>query len=99
MTFYIGQKVVCIDDSSNTFILKLHLRCWHHLKIGEVYTISGFDPEGVDAVYLIEIPELVISGWDFPVGWGVERFRPLVEKKTDISVFQQMLQKVPEVTA
>jgi hypothetical protein len=90
--FRVGQKVVCVDDGR-----AVHLGCklWDGLlKKGALYTISGVNAKhpdfpGVDAVHLAEIRRP--NGMPF----GAWRFRPVVERKTDISIFLAMLNKSP----
>lgn len=91
MSFRVGQKVICIDGSR-----------WPgrgagfetYPKEGEVYTISGFGPSDKHCrIYLAEInnpPHNYISGFH-PATWATIRFRPLVQKKTSIAIFQALL--------
>lgn len=82
MNFRVGQKVVCVDDSPRDE------RPVHVVK-GHVYTIGSFCPLwGRKAVYLIEA-----TAADNNPFWA-DRFRPIVERKTDISVFTDILRKV-----
>ncbi len=96
--FYVGQKVVCIDDKS---CLRAITENWnldlHGLKVGEVYTIKWIGNfkhkylgESV-CVHLVEInrPNCFLHG--VPVPFSLKRFRPLEERKTDISIFEAML--------
>jgi hypothetical protein len=85
MTFRAGQKVVCVD-ADGAYMLTLN----------GIYTISqirllrkqrwrGEVAEG-HAIWLYEAkPEPQYSGF------AAERFRPLVERPTDISLFQRIL--------
>ena len=93
--FHVGQKVVCIDDR------------WPHtqwaLKVpnkpvaGRVYTIREvyLSALGKPAVLLNEIrnsPRPFLHG--LIVGEGSfhsRRFKPVIERKTDISIFTRML--------
>lgn len=84
--FYSGQKVVCVDDSPSM---------WGDdsgVKKGEIYTILEvlFDGEGVTLWEINTQPSYV--------GYWAHRFRPITEKKTDISVFQEILIKCPQPT-
>ena len=93
--FEIGQKVVCIRGSQDNNITVL---IWggYHVHEGEVYTIRGFAANPIDmtspGVYLEEIinPSGLLGD---EVAYRMDRFRPIVEKKTDISVFTEMLNK------
>lgn len=78
MTFHVGQKVVCVDDS-------LPANPWHQqhpLVKRQIYTIHKLELQ--PDVLCLDIDG---SGRQ----WQHWRFRPLVEKKTDISVFTEML--------
>lgn len=83
--FKVGQKVVCVDASPDPFGRALQV------KKGQVYTVSAVLCGGI-GITLVEISCTDAHGW-----WA-SRFRPVVERKTDISVFQAMLKQVP-VTA
>jgi hypothetical protein len=78
--FRVGQKVVCVDIRPTQSGLKIPLTK------GEIYTISAMDttPDefGGLAFYLAE------NDWSVFYHW---RFRPIVERKTDISIFKAML--------
>lgn len=100
MAFYVGQKVVCVDASNRPG------RRWYPGEApveGSVYTIVGVraskKPER--APFVLAFKELErceeMRAWliergrkDWP-GYGSNRFRPLVERKTDISIFKAML--------
>jgi hypothetical protein len=73
--FQVGQKVVCVDDKPR--ILPIH-----EIKKGEIYTISWFNPVFPDAVFIKE---------GLPYSFWADRFRPIVERKTDISIFKKLL--------
>lgn len=94
--FYVGQKVVCINADDKVFRVPNKLynedQQWL-LKKGEVYTIRELTQHvyGNPCMKLVEIPDR--GGRDN--GYNRERFRPLVEKKTDISIFKEMLNKTP----
>lgn len=82
MAFYVGQKVVCVDAG----IGKLSMRK-ANLEEGAVYTISKvIDWFGHVGLHLVEAKPL--PGYS---GFAAERFRPIVERKTDISIFKAML--------
>lgn len=70
MNFRVGQRVVCVDASPRRFPSS-------PLVIGEIYTITGIFPN-FPSVTVAEARGLNCRG-DF---WA-DRFRPLVERKTD----------------
>ena len=87
----VGQKVVCVDDKNygrESFVLGDGYA--HGLRKGSVYTVRYIEPclfeEEVCFLHLSEINEGV---------WNHNRFAPVIEKKTDISIFQEMLTKTP----
>lgn len=89
MAFYVGQKVVCIDDSLALDGLRTSLRQ------NAVYTIRAIDPgkdcNGETGLYLQEVVDAPIRR-KFPTGaYRASRFRPVVERKTDISIFTKLL--------
>jgi hypothetical protein len=70
--FYVGQKVVCVDDHDTDLVSK-----------GGLYVVR-----------VVRLPYLELSGVR-GLGWNdgmmASRFRPVVERKTDISIFKAML--------
>jgi hypothetical protein len=91
MAFRVGQKVVCVNEAPDpdSFFLETDV-----LRNGAVYTVASIGPThwGNPGVALIEVPR--------PMGMSfrASRFRPAVERKTDISIFTEILngQRVPE---
>jgi hypothetical protein len=88
MTFRVGQKVVCIDASGGA----LNWGGKRRPVLGAVYTVRSVyrqedEPEGI----LLEeiINQLHPCGDEY--GFRARRFRPIVERKTDISIFTAML--------
>jgi len=77
MTFQVGQKIVCVDAS-------LPANPWHRA-----------NPLVKDRIYVVRdslrcncgCVDIDGSGR----GWQPFRFRPLIERKTDISIFTKML--------
>lgn len=93
MAFYVGQKVVCVDASATLNGASVPLR------EGSIYTVSGLDADGPPsqlALYLQEIGKTeVLTGMFY-----AHRFRPVVERPTDISIFKAMLNpKTAEIDA
>jgi hypothetical protein len=93
LMFYNGQKVVCV----NAVPLHKSAPDMDGLEEGRVYTIIDVttwfsekvvEDNGLPIVRLFEIKR-TRDGYDnWRIGFGVWRFRPLVERKTDISVFK-----------
>lgn len=99
--FVVGQKVVCVDDSFSAIWHeplvtgdRMHLPVAH-----AVYTVRGvvvfpFSNGDEPAIYLTEIVNPKVPFWDggcLEQAFWAERFRPVQERKTDISVFTKML--------
>lgn len=90
--FYVGQKVVCIDNSGDSR---------PHLVLNAVYTIESMNYRLVDwegnkelGVNLVEVPHIETE--DYYAEYRATRFRPLEENKTDISVFKSLLNPIKE---
>lgn len=83
--FRVGQKVVCVDASgaASPFIIK-----------GGIYTIAGFDARRASnsdrpGLFLAEVDST--DRGRYYGSFLANRFRPVVERKTDISIFKAML--------
>jgi hypothetical protein len=97
MTFRVGQKVVCIAESRGGGYPDDKRPV-----VGSVYTIRGIeidrrgciDPIGVLLEEIVNEPRMY-RGYDEPseVSFASTRFRPVVERKTDISIFTEILRK------
>jgi hypothetical protein len=95
--FHIGQRVVCIHDvgcpPANEF---------SNVPIkGSIYTVRGFvSPDvGYERTPGMLLEEVVNPPWEYKEGifepsFHPYHFRPLVQHKTDISVFTRMLDNV-----
>jgi hypothetical protein len=101
MFFRLGQKVVCVDASCDPD------RTWDDGEApteGAVYTIASLNvhADGTPILSLVELRRTPLSLWLHgpTAGYKQSRFRPVVEKKTDISIFVAMLtpNKVKELT-
>lgn len=88
MGFRVGQKVVCVDTSPGS-------RGYVPIELekGRVYTVAWIsdypDPDGDYGIHLVGIisqPQPLHNS-----GFKCRRFRPIVERKTDISIFTSML--------
>ncbi len=91
MMFRVGQKVVCISEQHN----KDYFTCEVPL-LDCVYTVRDLDDDGIR---LVEIRNRIMLTQNTitralanlePSFWQID-FRPIVERKTDISVFKRML--------
>lgn len=81
MAFRVGQEVICVNADKQILVAGDRA-----VVEGERYTIRmTYDHYGQPGVHLV--------GVNNPSGRGyrVERFRPAVERKTDISIFTAML--------
>lgn len=84
MTFHVGQRVVAVrDDDDGNPTERMGLRR------GQVYTVAEIGPFWPPrATYGVRIVEIQLRPCDW---WCAFCFRPLDERKTDISVFTSML--------
>lgn len=92
MNFRIGQKVVCVGR------WLYFPEIVHYPEFSKIYTVRGkrlcpWNRQTPVGLLLEEIVNPVVTcldGTDEPA-WDATAFRPLVTKKTDISVFKRML--------
>lgn len=98
--FYVGQKVVCVDDQCRVLLRPKGWRGWmrpwftldHNLNSGDIYVVTA-----VQSIQTVEGPKGAICvdrarHFKHPdIGFPFCQFRPLVERKTDISIFTRML--------
>ena len=101
--FRVGQKVVCVDDRdtpaySSTAIYRNFIGGMNGLQEGRVYTVRALGEwpaaPGTTGVWLVEIIRPITSHAAEEFGeppYAAARFRPAIERKTDISVFTAML--------
>lgn len=101
---YVGQKVVCVDARYKRY----SKRKFAVPKINCVYTVRWIGPAECRCadinVRLYEIDNPIVDGDCSVCGasgiyephFRTSRFRPLLERKTDISAFKELLNKVPE---
>lgn len=91
--FRVGQKVVCVEDQNQHEVLG-----HKDLVKNGIYSVRWVGMyDGELCLRVIEVerrPIFTIFGE--VVGWtdmpfNLDRFRPLVEKKTDISIFTKLL--------
>lgn len=92
MTFYTGQKVTLKWDL--TWIPNQPMP--QRLPVyGEVYTVDRcFLADEHLALWLCEFLE-IMPGYKYPQPYEASVFRPVVETKTDISIFTKMLSPAP----
>lgn len=93
MTFYVGQKVVCVTTTDEA-IPPILAGSWNgdEPTIGAVYTIAKIltcPLSGIEMVHLVELRRAKSAEkyWGYPVGYGAFRFRPV----TDISDLQAIV--------
>jgi hypothetical protein len=95
--FQVGQKVVCINGEYD-FAAKV---CVPNLPAkGRIYTVRDLTTEGSGPgirLYELVNPSILHSNYPQPVepAFHPDRFRPVIERKTDITVFTEMLNKQP----
>jgi hypothetical protein len=91
--FHVGQKVVCVDAQPNPRALPT----MDGLQEGQIYHIRWFGEMthktwgtfiGIRVQEIFRQPAWAGDTIDLP--YNARRFRPLVEKKTDISIFKKM---------
>lgn len=101
--FRVGMKVVCVDDGVGPFMKEAGGIWDAPIKNKEIYTIrwcgeyTYVGPRGsitAPCVRLVGInrPDPLWGEEDRP--FAASRFRPVVERKTDISIFNQILRDV-----
>ena len=84
MNFRPGQKVVCISPTG--------VDSWRMINCpikGNIYHVRGYRPGTSSALWLVELVNSPV-GLDEPTFFD-RRFRLVVEKKTDISIFTKLL--------
>ena len=95
--FFVGQQVECVGwkITFEDWLREVYHPIVPQPKIGEICTVSNvyLDPFNILTLELVEYPHKDGDFW-MP-GFHAEGFRPLVKKKTDISVFTELLNKIP----
>jgi hypothetical protein len=88
--FHVGQKVVCIN--AGHILARWLLGPAPELEEGRVYTVKGISHFGESlGVELQEVsPPDDDPDFEF-CGFHSGRFRPVIERKTSIEIFQAML--------
>lgn len=94
MAFYVGQRVVCVDDSISGYG-KGRSDHPHRLRGGQIYTVRDVGineqicDDAIPVLWLEGVTRLNCYGQD--VGYAAARSRPVVERKTSIETFTAML--------
>ena len=80
--FRIGQKVVCVDNKVRP--ITAYPEILKKLKVNGIYHIAKVTHEGAG----VHIAEIISPN---KTSFFSDRFRPVVERKTDISTFEKLL--------
>ena len=84
--FYVGQKVVCINNGPSRFGWQSRPKI---LKKGAIYTVTKCWHHEVNKVPAVSLAEVEpIFGYN---GFDAARFAPIDKRPTDISIFKRML--------
>jgi hypothetical protein len=90
--FYVGQKVVCVVKYKRLYEAQHGPSDAPFPAEGSIYTIAHIEPARSPkwgAEWFVNLSDL---GWC--AQYDVRAFRPLVERKTDISIFQSILERI-----
>jgi hypothetical protein len=93
ITFHVGQRVVCIDASPNPQCDKKTLTRGKIYVIRAIDTLPGWKPPGW-GVHL-EGVRIFYPGNCVPWAFHPNRFRPVIDRPTNIEVFKRLLAAVP----
>jgi hypothetical protein len=88
--FYRGQKVICVDAKPEGLS---HWGLTEAPVEGAIYTVRRYFLSAADwIVWLDELErdDWTRSMWGPDAGYDARRFRPLVGKKTDVSIFERI---------
>lgn len=89
----IGMKVVCLNDN----FVNPNYPDWPQPQSGGIYTIEDWrDCINGGHTPVVRLVELSTSPNGMRWWWNKDRFRPLIKRKTDISIFQAMLKDTRE---
>lgn len=96
--FHVGQKVVCVNDEWPEAVYRGQIFPPRVPMLNEVLTIVSISPATLSAPWVhLTFQEIEhcqrVGDVSADVGYGSEHFRPVVERKTDISIFTDMLTK------
>ncbi len=87
MTFHVGQRVVCINDA--WFHERHDVTALTLPKLRKTYCFIGYDSTR-EAGSRSDCAFVFLKGFG-TISFASDHFRPVVEKKTDISVFTEIL--------
>lgn len=105
-----GVRCVCVEDHWGEVRIGDDVAPTRVPMLGEVLTVHAVHPGSLvsiggelfgdlNEIYLSfdEVPSTQTAGalTVYGLGWVASAFRPLVERKTDISVFTEMLDRAP----
>lgn len=90
VTFRVGQKVVLVGWAQDA------VSSWRAIgacypDVGDVYTVRAVKPWKKSAILLLSEIDNSHLRYALEPGFRQEFFRPIVERKTDLSIFQKML--------
>jgi hypothetical protein len=101
--FHVGQKVALVRDFGDAERQVAATYRFSLPSVGSVYTIRDIETTGQGTH--IRLAEIVNPAIPYTTGWAepnflIERFRPVVDRPTDISIFKAMLNpKTAEIDA
>lgn len=97
--FYVGQKVVCVGlhhDNRGLSLDEARRLGYGQPKLRGIYTVrSIFVWQDRQLLRLAEFDNSHRMVFGMEPGYPAEGFRPVVERKTDISIFKAMLEPSP----
>lgn len=94
MVWRVGQKVVCIEDFSRSTLIDPRTIA---PTVGTVYRIRAIRPDALLCTGIffllaeIKNPQVVTGVGYIEQAFSSKGFRPAVDRKTDISIFQRIL--------
>lgn len=93
MGFHVGQKVVCVNGRWTHPCASLVRDLPRKGAVYHVRDIEGPDIGSIDCdfIRLIELRNPIASGMIKEPSFAARNFRPVIERKTDISIFTRML--------
>lgn len=95
--FSIGQRVVCVDDDWSDLNARRLYEAPNRPIKGQIYIVRALHYE-IDSRKTILLAEIINPPFEYRQPWGttepgffIGRFRPLIERKTNISALQALL--------